>query len=148
MFHFDARYVLLIALNMIKLGTNRPWEWDPFDMFGNLTWVKFSLVAILLLFFASTSVRLQHRQVSLQCRDMSVTFTVSFVALILLPHVLFWYVYPLIPLFSWLSPPVSKLMNNFLDWLKDVLATFPDVRIHITAHVNAEPVVDEAADQV
>ncbi|KAI3707405.1 hypothetical protein L6452_25895 [Arctium lappa] len=147
MYDFDARYLLLIVMNLMKLATSRPWEWDPFDTFSNVTWIKFSLLVIFFVFFASTSIHVTNKHLFLQFRDVSAIFTISFVALIVLPQLLFWYVYPLIPFLSYCSQPLRKLMNGLMEWFEDVIATVPDVRIHITAEhdVGVEPVADEVA---
>ncbi|KAI3493572.1 hypothetical protein L1887_40773 [Cichorium endivia] len=141
---FDARYLLLIVMNLMKLATSRPWEWDPFDTFRNLTWIKFCLLALFFFLFTSTTIRLSNKHVILQFRDVSAIFTVSFVALIVLPQVLFWYVYPLVPFLSICSHTLRKLMNDLMILLQDILATVPDVRIQITAQhdVGVEPVAD------
>ena len=145
MFDFDARYFVIIAMNLLKLTTNKPWEWDPFDIHNNLTWIKFSILLFFFFFFATTSIRVTDKHIFLHFRNVSIAFTISFVALIILPQVLFWYVYPFILFLAYCSQRLCKLMNDIKDWLKAILAAVPDVRIHITAEhdVGVESVPDE-----
>ncbi|KAI3523783.1 hypothetical protein L1887_02181 [Cichorium endivia] len=132
MHDLDARYLLLVIMNLMKLATSGPWEWDPFNTFRNLTWIKFCLLALFFFLFTTISIRLSNKHVILQFKDVSYLFAVLFVALIVLPQVLFWYLYPLVPFLSFCSRTLRKLMNDLMNSLQDVLVTLPDVRIQIT----------------
>ncbi|KAL0324063.1 UNVERIFIED_CONTAM: hypothetical protein Scaly_2373400 [Sesamum calycinum] len=56
MSHFDLRFGILVMINILKSQTAKPWEWDPFDVGSDITWIKFWLLAIFLFIFSFVSI--------------------------------------------------------------------------------------------
>ncbi|KAL1552644.1 hypothetical protein AAHA92_13415 [Salvia divinorum] len=145
MWKSDVRFVILVAINVLKSHMAMPWEWDPFEVTNDLTWIKFLLLTTLFFFFAFIAIEIISLTspnnigfVKVQINSFSPTFSTCFLACLLLPQFLFWYVYPMILLSFWWYACVSSTFVSFLTWVGARVSEMPDLNIVIAA-ANAGP---------
>ena len=136
MSYIDLSYIVLLAINTLKSQAASPWDWDPYQVLGQPTWLKACLLALLFLVIPFTSIRLplntpsDTRHILLQFGEFNPQLTFALICSILFPQALFWYVYPIIiSVFVW-----SPWILNFLKWLQGVLTTIPVSNIIIRAN--------------
>lgn len=136
---FDTRYAILLVVNIMKSQASVPWDWDPYELMGNLTWSKFWFLFILVLIFSFTSIRVALTcpidiwHIRVRLGEFSTTLVVLLVTSLLLPQLLFWYVYPTIVLLSLCSSRVFNAFKSFLHWGQAVLVTVPDLTVSVSA---------------
>ncbi|CAK9173328.1 unnamed protein product [Ilex paraguariensis] len=125
----DLRHTFLVVINGVKFIGHQTSS-DPFHIISNLTWPKFTFLAITFFFFSFTSfivplspTSLNHLQRELHVRvgTFSPTFAILLVASLLFPQKLFWYAYPIIIFLSFCSTRLSNLFMSFLLWAQDNL---------------------------
>ncbi|XAR70567.1 hypothetical protein NMG60_11027464 [Bertholletia excelsa] len=135
---FDIRYFVLIVINMAKSQASMPWDWDPFVIIGDLTWMKFWLLFILSVIFSFFSVKVplacpvNAGYMYVRVGEFSCTLFVLLVASLLLPQVLFWYFFPIVLLVSLCSLWFSNMVKSFVDWAQASLSTLPDLNVFVS----------------
>ncbi|KAL0312293.1 UNVERIFIED_CONTAM: hypothetical protein Sradi_5628600 [Sesamum radiatum] len=145
MSHFDLRFAILIVINILKSQTAKPWEWDPFDVGSDLTWIKFWLLTILLFIFSFVSIGIplvvppnDTRYIQVQTKRFSPSLLACFLASLFFPQLLFWYVYPIILLFFLSYTCICNVSRSFIYWAQAVLSLVPDLNILITTTSTVE----------
>lgn len=139
MWNIDLRYVLVLVINIVKSHAAMPWEWDPFKLSSDLSWIKLWLLVILLFFFSFVSVQISSTSLKnlgffkVRIRNLSPSFVACFMACVLLPQIIFWYVYPLILFMFSCYTRVSTALKSFVRWIQDILSHVPDLNILVTA---------------
>lgn len=140
MWKSDMRFMIVVAINIVKSHVAMPWEWDPFEVTNDLTWTKFLLLTSLFFFFTFIAIEIIPLTspnimgfVKIQINKYSPTFSTSFLACVFLPQFLFWYVYPMILVSFWWYTCVSRAFASFVAWVGAVLSEMPDVNISIAA---------------
>ncbi|KAL0330960.1 UNVERIFIED_CONTAM: hypothetical protein Sangu_1641500 [Sesamum angustifolium] len=149
MSHFDLRFGILVMINILKSQTAKPWEWDPFDVGSDITWIKFWLLAISLFIFSFVSFGIplttvppnNARYIQVQMKSFSASLLACFLASLFFPQLLFWYVYPTILSFFLCYSCICNVSRSFVYWAQAILSLAPDFSIWITTTNR----VDEAA---
>lgn len=153
MAYFDLRFAMLFILNILKSQGSNPWDWDPFDTINNnLTWIKFWIICILFLVFSFISIQVPLSPASptraagyvrIQVTHFSPPLMVSFLALLLLPEMLFWYIYPTIMLLFSCTTCVSNVLKNIILSLRAILSAIPYFNVVIAATYTNEESEDD-----
>ncbi|KAL0393824.1 UNVERIFIED_CONTAM: hypothetical protein Slati_4348600 [Sesamum latifolium] len=124
-----------------------PWEWDPFDVASDLTWIKFWILAIFLFIFSFISIAIPFtvppnnlRHIQVQMKSFSASLLACFLASLLFPQLLFWYVYPMILLFFLCYSCIFNIFRSFIYWDQAILSLAPDLNILITTTTTAETI--------
>lgn len=154
----DLRYLLLLITNIIKSHIVTPCEWDAFDVATNFTWIKFWLLTLLFFIFAFVSIGIPlHTStdtnmgyIRVQIKKFSASLTLSYLASIFIPQLLFWYLYPLILLLFSCSASISNLYWTSMFRLQAILATLPDFNLLLIAtdNIHEEENLEEGGEQV
>ncbi|KAK4435634.1 hypothetical protein Salat_0726900 [Sesamum alatum] len=117
-----------------------PMEWDPFQVVVNFTWSKFCVVVVFFFVFSFVSIEIPLAPpdntryiITVQVTKFSPTLGVSFLALLFMSQVFFWYTYPVILLCFMCSTCISNLFRNFVFWLQAMLAAVPNFNVFIIA---------------
>ncbi|KAL0330077.1 UNVERIFIED_CONTAM: hypothetical protein Sradi_4994400 [Sesamum radiatum] len=155
MSHFDLRFAILMMINILKSQTAKPWEWDPFDVASELTWIKLSLLAIFLLIFSFISIGVplttvppnNMRYIQVQMKSFSASLLAGFLASLFFPQLLFWYVCPMIPLFFLCYAAISNVSRSFIYWAQATLSLAPDFNIWIATTNRVEAAIRELHDE-
>ena len=114
---FDLRSIVLIGINILKSFIGSPSNWDAFDIIGHLTWPNFISLAILILLFTFTSIKIplfdgdNMMFLHIQFGEFLATFAVSFVASLILPQAHYWVAYSLLIFLSFYS---TYVLNFFV----------------------------------
>lgn len=140
MWKSDVRFVILVAINIVKSHVAMPWEWDPFEVANDITWTKFFILASLFFFFSFIAIEIISLTspnnmgfVKVQINNFSPTFSTCFLACLFLPQFLFWYVYPMILVSFWWYTCISSAFASFVAWVGAVLSEMPDLNISVAA---------------
>ncbi|KAL1532316.1 hypothetical protein AAHA92_32342 [Salvia divinorum] len=152
MWKSDLRFLLLVAMNILK---SQPWEWDPFEVTDHLTWTKFFLLVSLFFFFTFIAIEIIPLTspnimgfVRVQINNSSPTFSTCFLACLLLPQFVFWYVYPVILVSFWWHACVSSAFTSFVAWAGALLSEMPDLSISIVAANTGDDELHDQGSQV
>ena len=157
MWKSDLRFLLLVAMNVLKSHMAMPWEWDPFKVTNDLTWTKFFLLTSLFFFFTFIAIEIISLTspnimgfVKVKINNFSPTFSTCFLACLLLPQFVFWYVYPMILLSFYWYACVSSAFMSFLAWAGALMSEMPDLSISIVAvnNIDDDDDDDDLHDQV
>lgn len=136
MWNFDLRFVFLLIINIVKSHTSIPWEWDPFDVVSDLSWMKFWFLTILSFVFSFVSIVIPLNNIvyiQVQVKNFSPTLLICFLASLFFPQLLFWYVYPIILLFFLCYACIFNMFTRFISWVQTIFSMLPDLNIFITA---------------
>lgn len=125
---FDLRIVILLLINILKSFLGKPSNWDAFDTIGHLTWLKLSLLAASFLLFSFTSIKVpmfnsantEYIHIHIQIGDLSLLFSVSFLACVLLPQIQYWIACAILILLSFLSTWVFNFFTRFQDFFSTI----------------------------
>ncbi|KAG8375286.1 hypothetical protein BUALT_Bualt10G0084600 [Buddleja alternifolia] len=136
--YFDSRFVLLLVVNVFKSEVATPWKWDPFNLATTqISFFKWLILAAFSLSFSFIAIGIPYsrphnnsmRFIRVQIKEFSSCLTISFLASLFMPQILFWYYYPVILLFFLCYTRISNVFRSFVFWIEAV----PDVSIFITA---------------
>ncbi|XAR70565.1 hypothetical protein NMG60_11027460 [Bertholletia excelsa] len=135
----DLRYAVLIVINIVKSHVGAPWDWDPYNIILGLTWSKFWLLSISILFFSFTSIALPLNcplnlsYVSLRFKRFSTSLAILLVASLVFSQVHFWFVYFIFLIFSqsYFFDWLSYVLRGFIQWVQVSSSNIPDLNINL-----------------
>ena len=137
---FNLRLVFPCLINIYKIFNVEilAWEWDPYNIMGDLSWMKVSGLLLLFLAFSFSSIEAvltpsknpRFVRLCLSGQYFSISMALSLLASLIFPQEIFWVIIPLIILLSFCSPP---RILNLLICLHAAASRLPGCSILITA---------------
>ncbi|KAK6783019.1 hypothetical protein RDI58_020815 [Solanum bulbocastanum] len=149
---YDLRYIILLLINIFKSTSS---DWDPFHLllhydsdpilFSFIILInKILLVVSFSFIFSIISIRIIHMtnysnrpiSIEIQFGTFSKCFSIFVIVTLLLPQVLFWYIFFIIILFSLLFMSCSNWISNLWEWTLHILSAIPVLTISIRAQLD------------
>ncbi|KAK6783018.1 hypothetical protein RDI58_020814 [Solanum bulbocastanum] len=150
---FDLRYLILITVNILKSTLSVSDNWDPFHIFDHRpnypTFMEFmNKLFFLLLFsflFSIIRITIHHPITTIHINSgyFNKSFYILCLASLLLPQMLFWYIFFITIILSSSSSWIFNTCTSFREWIMHIFATIPRFSLFINGEFDINNSVNE-----